>query len=157
MADLPPLAPWISDLSMKPLLGAVVQEAVKLAVIDVVTLPAKPGDPPDQLTGPGTRRYPTDEERAAWRSDIFTIPDAALADIDPLALAQCVACRLLGAGGWTAAGVYGGNASPRELLEATFGRPDQRHVDDFASDLKRHMEESGALRWREEEDEGPEA
>jgi hypothetical protein len=116
-------------LSMKPLLGALVKEAVKLALIDSVM--------PTEREPNGQTRLPTDEEQRRWREDIHSIPAAYIANMDPLALAQNVACRLLGTGGWSVNGVYGGNASPRDLLDATFERPDQRYVDEFAFDLLR--------------------
>jgi hypothetical protein len=101
-------------LSMKPLLAVAIQEAVKLALIDSVYV--RDGD---------EERPPNDDERREWRWDVYAIPDESLARIDPVALAQNVCVRLLGTGGWYANGVYSGNATPREVLEACLERPDE--------------------------------
>jgi hypothetical protein len=112
--------------SMRCLLALAVQEAVKLALIDSV------GPPTDDEHPYGLW---TDEERAAMRRDIHAIPSEAIAQMDPMALAQNVACRLLGYGGWTVGGLYSPNATPRDVFEATLERPDQSVIDEIAFDL----------------------
>ena len=104
-------------LTMKPLLGELVQEAVKLAIIDSVSF--------GSLSEMGVDAYfeHTKKRRAALYVNIFNVTDEEWASINPMALAMNVACRLLGSGGWDVRGVYGGNASPGDLLEATFGKP----------------------------------
>lgn len=102
------------NLSMKPLLGLAIQEAVKLALIDSVFVPTPDGE-----------RVPTDDERRAWSWDIHSMPDECMARMDPTALGQNVAVRLLGSGGWHSSGVYSGNATPREILDSCIYRPDE--------------------------------
>jgi hypothetical protein len=56
-----------------------------------------------------------------------------------MALAQNVALRLLGKGGWalpTPNGpIYTGNATTREVFDATFERPDRDYIAELAFDL----------------------
>lgn len=98
----------MDEVSMKPLIGLAIQEAVKLALIDCLD--------PHQVT---------DEDRMRYRWDIHSVPDELWAGIDPTALAQNVACRLIGTGGWTVNGVYAGNATPKQILESCIERPDE--------------------------------
>lgn len=112
--------------SMRCMLAACVQQAVHLALIDSVSPPEGCGDEFGCWT---------DEEKARMQADIFAIPEGALEGMDPMALAQNVACRLLGYGGWSVGGVYSGNGSARDVFDATFTRPDHRHIDDVAFDL----------------------
>ena len=93
--------------------------------------PAAVHDPPNADCTDGTR-LPTPEEREAWGWDIHAIP---LAHIDPEALAQNLAVRLLGSGGWWIGGLYAGNATPREVFEASIDRPDRDAVAEVAFDL----------------------
>lgn len=79
------------------------------------------------------RRHLTREERAKMRADQYAGPKYV--DFDPGALAQNVACRLLGTGGWEVGGVYAGNASPREIFEITFARPDRSETAEIAHDM----------------------
>lgn len=104
-------------ISMKPLLGLAIQEAVKRAILDCM--------PPES----------TDEERLKWLWDLYSIPEAHWAQIDPGALARNVVCRLLGTGGWQIGKMYAGNATPREILEACVERPDQDPLGDIKMDL----------------------
>lgn len=110
--------------SMRCLLSVAVQEAVTLALIDT----ARPRD------ANGQDRFWTDDEKLAMRRNIYAMPDEALGNMDPGALARNVACRLLGTGGWIVGGVYAGNATPREVFEATIERPDRSFVDELAFD-----------------------
>lgn len=126
------------ERSMKALLSVAVKEAVHLALIDAAV--------PVERDEDGQARLWTDEERQRFREDIFAIPGEALANMDPLALAQCVAVRLLGPGGWMIGDVYAGNATARDVLEASVERPDQSHVDEFAFDLMRMMEDAHTLK-----------
>lgn len=140
--------------SMRCLLSLAVHEAVKLALIDSaaprVTCPACDGSAIDTSdegyegkcstclgsSTPGTvLGFWTDEQKAEMRRDIHAMPSEAMAEIDPAALAQNVACRLLGAGGWVVGGLYGGNATPREIFEASLERPDRSVIDEIAFDL----------------------
>lgn len=95
--------------SMKPLLGKVIAEAVRLAVADC-------------------------------------IPAAARETFDGEALAQGVALRLLGPGGWMIGSAYAGNATAREVFEESFERPDRSIVSEVAFDLMCDMEDAHALR-----------
>lgn len=124
----PVLQGWDPDASLKPLLGLAVSEAVKLALIDSVMVPCAPED--SDTTG-RPARVPTDEERARWQANIYSMPDECMAQMDPGALAKNVANRLLGGGGWTVRGVYSGNASPREILDACVVRPDEDPLGDI--------------------------
>lgn len=123
------LQPEGVERNMKPALATLVQEAVCLALIDSAV-------PHDE---DGKERFWTDEERQAMEHDIFAMPGEALAEMDPIALAQNVAVRLLGRGGWelpTIAGpIYTGNATAREVWEASLARPDRSIVDEMAFDL----------------------
>lgn len=71
--------------------------------------------------------------------DVLVNPDGSPNEtplpFDDIALAQNVAIRLLGSGGWTVNGVYTGNASPREILEASIDRPDRDPVAGIRSSL----------------------
>lgn len=125
-------------VSMKPMLGKLVEEAVKLALIDSVL-----ADAVDQLVSDGEMERwvaTSDRLRAEWTEDIDSMPGELLAKMSPLALAQNVGCRLFGTGGWSVSGTYAPNASAREVLEATFARPDQRHVDETMFDIRRAIE-----------------
>jgi hypothetical protein len=101
--------------SMRALLMVAIKEAVKLALIDSIVLRE-----PDPETGQS--RGLSDEERRACNWDVYQLPEGDWT-FDPGALAQNVACRLLGKGDWTARGVYAGNATPQEILDATIERP----------------------------------
>ncbi len=116
-------------VTMKPLLGKMVQEAVKLALIDA-TMPPKGSKTHGDEWG-----HWTDAEKAEFTHDIYAIPAQSLAEMDPGALAQNVAVRLLGPGGWFVAGVYSGNATTQEVVDATFARPNQSEIDELAFDL----------------------
>lgn len=119
---------------MKALLGVAVQEAVHLALIDA-SIPAERDES-------GQTRLWTDEERQRFREDIFAIPGDALARMDPMALCQCVAVRLLGPGGWLIGDTYAGNATARDVLEASVERPDRSHVDEMTFDLLQAMKDA---------------
>jgi hypothetical protein len=111
------------EVSMKPMLGKLVQEAVKLALIDCCI-----ADAVDAAVGkdnPDIERWveTSNRLRAEWSEDIYSMPDDLFARMDPMALAQNVACRLLGTGGWSVNGVYSANATARETLQATRPEP----------------------------------
>jgi hypothetical protein len=119
--------------SMRCLLALAVQEAVKLALIDSVLCCEM--DEVIERDGVDAWDERGDEVRAAWRRDIHAIPSRHIAQMDPMALAQNVSCRLLGYGGWMVGGLYAPNASPRDIFEASLERPDQNYVDEIAFDL----------------------
>lgn len=105
---------WASQsVNMKALLGVAVRQAVHLALVDSA-----------ENEGSVARRR--------WLDDIHSIP---LHGIDPEALAKNVANRLLGSGGWCVNGVYAGNATPRQVLEASIARPDMDPITEFILDL----------------------
>lgn len=110
--------------SMKPLLAVAIKEAVMWALVDSVFVPTDDGD-----------RVPTDDERARWLLQPYAIPGDSLGTMDVMALAQNVALRLLGPGGWYVNGVYGGNASASQVLGACVARPDQDPLGDIKADL----------------------
>lgn len=97
----------IHSLHMRPLLAVAIKEAVKLALIDSCAVDA------------------TEEQRAEWAYDIYKMPNELYKEMDPGALAQNVACRLIGTGNWTVGKCYTGNATSREAVEACIVRPDQ--------------------------------
>ena len=113
--------------SMKPMLAVVLKQALHWALIDSAAV----YDPENADCTDGTR-LPTPEEREAWGWSINAIP---LAHIGPDALAQNLAVRLLGSGGWHIGGLYAGNASPREVFEASIDRPDRDEIAEIAFDL----------------------
>jgi hypothetical protein len=143
------------ERSMKPLLGKLVQEAVHLALIDCCL--ADEMDGIIEREGVDAWLARGDQVKTEWARDIHAIPSAHLARMDPLALAQCVAVRLLGSGGWMVGGVYAGNATARELLDATFERPDQSHVDELAFDVLRAMEDAHEIRFTDEREDDEDA
>lgn len=122
------------ELAMKPMLAECVQEAVKLALIDSCW-------PVDEATGEDRPQSWTPEERLAMRRDIHAMPASAFSNMDPSALAQNVCVRLLGAGGWRlpdprgGSPIYTGNATTREVFDASFERPDHDVVAEVAFDL----------------------
>ena len=79
------------------------------------------------------RRSLTDLERAKMQMDEYAGPQYV--DFDPGALARNVACRLLGTGGWTVNGVYSGNATDQQILDATIIRPNRDRISELAMDL----------------------
>jgi hypothetical protein len=120
------------ERTMKPMLAVLIREAVHMALIDS----AIPQDTPD---ADGQSRLWTDDERLGFARDIYAIPSEAIAAMSPEALAQNVATRLLGTGGWFLPGgdgpIYTGNATPREIFEATLERPDHDALAELAFDL----------------------
>lgn len=124
-----------AERTMKPMLGACIEQAVHLALIDSAT-------PPQKLDGEALEERAglwSNEQRAAMEADIYAIPSEALAGMDPRALAQNICNRLLGPGGWTLptpdGPLYTGTATTREVFEASFDRPDRDHVAEVAMDL----------------------
>jgi hypothetical protein len=131
------------ERSMKPMLGKLVEEAVHLALIDCCL-----GDAMNEVIerdGVDAWLAASDAVKTEWAYDIFAIPSKYIARMDPLALAQNVAVRLLGPGGWMVGGVYAGNATSREILDATFERPDRSHVSEIAFDVLKAMEDAHEL------------
>jgi hypothetical protein len=126
--------PEFVEVALKPMLAECVKEAVKLALIDSCW-------PVDEATGEDRAESWTPEERSAMRRDIHTLPSSALSGMDPQALAQNVAVRLFGTGGWFLPNprggdpIYTGNATARDVFEASFERPDQDHVAEMGFDL----------------------
>jgi hypothetical protein len=122
------------EVHMKPLLAVAIKEAVKLALIDCCLADAV--DAAVGKEGDFERWAETSQRlKAEWTADVYSMPADLFARMDPLALAQNVAVRLLGPGHWHVNGVYAGNATPRELLEATVERPDQDPIAEIAFDL----------------------
>lgn len=122
------------ELALKPMLAECIQEGVKLALIDSCW-------PVDESTGEDRATSWTDEERAAFRRDIHSMPSSAISNMDPQALAQNVSVKLLGTGGWFlpnprgGAPIYTGNATAREVFEASFERPDRDQIAELGFDL----------------------
>jgi hypothetical protein len=56
-------------------------------------------------------------------------------DFDPGALARNVSNRLLGSGGWEVGGHYCGNATAREITNASIADLDRDEVAELLSDL----------------------
>jgi hypothetical protein len=86
------------------------------------------------------RRELTDLERAKMQADEYAGPQYV--DFDPGALAQNVACRLLGTGGWNVGGIYAGNATDRDVFDASIIRPDRDRISELAMDLGLHEEDA---------------
>lgn len=113
--------------SLKPLMALAIHEAVKWAFVDCASHPGKiPGE-----AGP----LASEEERAKWLHDIYSMPSECFAQMDPGAVAQNICNRLMGSGGWRVNGVYAGNATPQQILECCIHRPDQDPVGDVMMDL----------------------
>lgn len=125
----------IDNLNMKPLLGAIIQQALRLAIIDCCGI-VKDG------TG---ERLATDSEREGWLANIHSLSQELWNDIDPTALGQNLGCRLLGRGGWEMNGVYAGNASPATLFNQVFSKATKGQVDDIIADLKEGGFNAGEL------------
>ena len=123
---LVPGDPHDNPLSLKPLLAVAIHEAVAWALVDST-------DP--ELAGLTESFKAGDDNfaktRAGWVLDPHSIPAEALASIDPTALAQNIANRLLGTGGWETGGIYHGNASPQETFTALVRRPHQDPLGDI--------------------------
>lgn len=139
--------------SMKPLLGKLIEEAVHLALIDSCLAIEQDRRLPS--SGSWTlveHQAVTERIKADWHDDIYAIPGECLAGMDAVALAQNVAVRLLGPGGWMVGGVYAGNATARELSDVTFGRPDRSHTSEVAFDMLGAMEQASELRVDDESD-----
>ena len=133
------------DRSMKPLLGKLIEEAVHLALIDCcIAIGTERGLPEPPWTIDQHREV-NERLKAAWHHDIYAIPSEVIAEMDPVAFAQCLSVRLLGSGGWMVEGVYAGNASARDLFDATFERPDRSHVSEVAFDVLKAMDDAGSL------------
>lgn len=79
------------------------------------------------------RRELTDLERAKMQADEYAGPQYV--DLDPGALARNVACRLLGYGGWNVGGIYSGNATDRDIFDASIIRPDRDRISELAMDM----------------------
>lgn len=129
---------WIGDeffngdrpsesVSMKPLLGKLIQEAFRMAVVDCIS-----GD---------------DARRIAVFRDLYAITEEEWQSIDPGALCKNVKNRLLGTGGWIVRGVYSAHASAREIFDASVANSDVNDADQFGAELQRFLEKAG--------DEGP--
>lgn len=114
-----------ADLTMKPLLSLAIMEAVKLALIDSAV-------PPDN-------GFWTDEQKVEFGRNVYALPSDAIARMDPGALAQNVACRLLGYGGWEVRGEYAPNMTPRQVFESSIERPDQDVISETIFDLGLHV------------------
>lgn len=120
------------EASMKPLLMVAVQEAVKLAFIDSVTVPTPDGN--GNLCD-GRERFPTADERRSWAWNLDAMPDEVRATASLDVVARNTGLRLFGGGGFTVNGVYAGNATPQQILEACVERPDQDPLGDISMAL----------------------
>lgn len=141
-----------SERTMKGLLAVAIKEAVKLALIDsVLAMGADKAHDEGEEWGEATSRL-----RAEWDQNIYAIPSELIARMDPMALAQNICCRLLGTGGWTISGVYGGNASPAQMLQASIARPGHANVDDVAAAFGEHFDTTTDLDEIQRELEEPE-
>lgn len=124
-----------SAVTMKPMLAGVLREALILAAIDAAFFPEI-----DEGGSCQINQYETFEEwddatealQRQWRMNPHQIP---LERISIEALAQNLAVRMFGSGGWNLGGAYTGNMSPREVFEATFDRPDRDQIAEMAFDL----------------------
>ena len=121
--DGPDVGPPEDQVSMKPLLLKVIEEAFRIAVVDSLLPEA------------------TDERRVKIYRDIYAITEEEWGSIDPSALAKNLCNRLLGSGGWAVRGVYSGNASAKDVFDATMLNQDENQTDNFVSDLREWMEE----------------
>lgn len=129
-----------NETHMKPLLATAVTEAVKLAIVDSL-----PVEWPVNAFVEGTEEcLERQEKKRNWLWDPYSIPQEHWNGIDPMALAQNICCRLLGKGGWEVNGVYSGNATPREILDACVERPDQDPLGDIKHALGLKREETDA-------------
>lgn len=125
----------IDNVTMKPMLAEVLREALVLACIDSSFAPEIDEDGACWIGAYDTAEEwmdATEEFKRQWRANPYEIP---LDRIDIEALAQNLAVRLLGSGGWFLNGVYTGNASNRDIFEKTFDRPDRNQTDEVAFDL----------------------
>ncbi len=108
------------DIHMKPVLAKAIEHAFVLAVSDCLPPPERPDD---------MDRY--DARKRVVQLDVYKITDEEWAQIDPMALAQNLCCRLLGTGGWQVGGVYSANATVNEVIAACFGE-DEANRDPIA-------------------------
>lgn len=99
------------QIDMKPLLGKLIERAFVFAVSDCIAPPEQPGKDQDDY----------DKRKLAIQRDVYNVTDEDWAQIDPMALAQNVCCRLLGTGGWSVNGVYAPNATVQQVVNACFG------------------------------------
>lgn len=124
-----PLKNWIGDIytdspssegdtqiSMKAMLAACIEEAFRIAVCDSLL--------------PET----SDERRVLIHADLHAITSEEWAEIDPNALRRNICNRLLGYGGWDIRGVYSGNASAEEVFAASFPKGGINPIDQFMRD-----------------------
>jgi hypothetical protein len=77
----------------------------------------------------------TPEEREGFIADVHSMPAISFATMDPGALQRNICNRLLGPGNWTVNGVYAGNASAQQILDASVQRPHYDPIDGFRMDL----------------------
>ena len=100
----------LNDTNMKPLLSKLIERAFVLAVSDCIAPPVGFDDQDDY-----------DKRKAAVQRDVYSISAEDWAQIDAMALAQNLCCRLLGKGGWEVNGVYSANATVQQVVNACFG------------------------------------
>ena len=114
-----------TDTNMKPLLGKLIERAVVLAISDCIA-------PPNEFSGmDGYSKRRRDIQRS-----VYNISEEDWAQIDPMALAKNVCCRLLGMGGWEVNGVYSANATVNQVVNACFGAEASRDpLADIIEDL----------------------
>lgn len=108
------------DRSMKPLLAVAVTEAVRLALVDSCL--ACEMERVIAADGIDAWLERADSICEQWARNPELIPDGDVAGMDRAALAQNVACRLLGTGGWQIGSLYAGNATPQEIFDASIDR-----------------------------------
>ncbi len=112
----------------KPLLGKLIEQAVYWALVDCLP-------PPDDVTiyTDAAKWAAYQKQKEAWVRDPYSMPASSF---DPGALAQNVACRLLGKGGWSVNGCYSGNGSAQQVFDATFPNATANPVLDFLDELE---------------------
>ena len=107
--------------SMKGVLSEAIQEALLWAVAD-------------SCIDPMHADYEGRREELILNVDSMT--DGERAGLSFGVLAQNLACRLLGSGGWTINGVYTGNASTQQVVDAAFHRADKNPLGEITNFLK---------------------
>ena len=113
------------SISMKPLLSKLVQRAFVLAVSDCIP-------PPEGIND--LDAY--DKRKEEIQRNVYDITPEEWAQIDPMALAQNLCCRLLGEGGWSVGGVYSANATVDQVMRATFGEGSSKNpLEDIIKEL----------------------
>lgn len=103
--------------SMKPLLGKMVIEALRRSIARCL--------PPETMP----------ERRQEILYDPYCATKEEWNSLDWMALAQSMNVILFGSGGWRVGDIYGPNATPRQIVEACFERPDEDPLGGLKMDL----------------------